>query len=55
MVLGCMAAELMVARMEERVLELMADLLADLMLTQLAELAVIDLKAELLRFRTAIG
>ena len=37
MVLGCMAAELMVGRMlEEGVLELMADLLANLMAAQLA-------------------
>ena len=39
MVLGCMAAELMVGRM---LVELIADLLADLMAAQLAELAVSD-------------
>ena len=53
MVLGCIAAELMVALMEERVEELMADLMADLMAAQLAVLAVVDLKAELSSFRTA--
>ena len=54
MVLRCIAAELMLARMlAEGVLELMADLLADLMLAQLAWLAVVDLIAELSSIRTA--
>ena len=52
--LRCIAAELMVALMEERVLELMADLIADLIAAQLAVLmAVVDLKAKLSSFRTA--
>ena len=52
--LRCMAAELMAGRMlAEGVLELMADLLADLMIAQLAELAVVDLIAELSGVRAA--
>ena len=48
MLVGCE-----VVLMLGRVLEL-ADLMADLMAAQLAELAVVDLKAELSRLRTAI-